>query len=188
MDAIEAMHARRSIRVFEPQPVARELLEDLLWAAVQAPTPPVSGQDPWRLCVLEGEGRLADYGSRAKEYARTHQPEGQEWAWAGRPEFKVFWGAPVLVLFCAKRGSPETRYDCCRAGQNLVIAAHSRGLGSCWVGAPIPWLRSPGVAEELGLPQGYDPEVAIVLGRSAESPHGSPRPRPEITWISQGDA
>ena len=58
----------------------------------------------------------------------------------------------------------------------------AKGLGSCWVGAPMPWLQSPGVAEELGLPRGYEVVVAVVLGHPAESPAGNPRPQPRIVW------
>lgn len=43
MDVIEAIHSRRSIRIYRPDPVDRTLMEELLYAAVQAPTPPVSG-------------------------------------------------------------------------------------------------------------------------------------------------
>ncbi|MCE9658457.1 MAG: nitroreductase family protein [Burkholderiales bacterium] len=182
MDVFEAIHARRSIRRYRPDRVPRALLQELLFAAVQAPTPPVSGTSPWALCVLEGMERLAAYGDRAKAYAFEHQPAPHAWAWAERPDFKVFWDAPALVLFCARRGNPETPFDCCRAAQNLLLAAHARGLGSCWVGAPLPWLASPGVAAELGLPEGFDPVVAVVLGYPAEQPVGSPRPEPEIRW------
>ena len=53
--------------------VERTLIEDLIWAAVQAPTPPVSGDTPWAFCVIEGVRHLADYGARAKQYALDHQ-------------------------------------------------------------------------------------------------------------------
>ena len=182
MDVIAAIHSRRSIRRYWPDPVDRALLEELLYAAVQAPTPPVSGPAPWALCVIEGVERIAGYGHRAKQYASEHPPEGRPWAWAERPDFKVFWDAPSLVLFCARKGNPETPFDCCRAAQNLMLAAHARSLGSCWVGAPLPWLHSPGIAEELGLPAGFDPVVAVVIGRAAETPPGEPRPRPAVTW------
>lgn len=182
MDAIEAMHSRRSIRAYRPEPVPRDLLQELIWAAVQAPTPPVSGATPWSICVVEGADRLDSYGARAKQFAHEHQPPGRPWTWADRPEFKVFWGAPVLVLFCARMGNPETPFDCCRAGQNLMLAAHARGLGSCWVGAPMPWLHSPGIADELSIPAGFDAVVAISLGYAAEHPPGSPRARPAIVW------
>jgi nitroreductase len=182
MDVSTAIHGRRSIRAYRPEPVDRSVIEDVLWDAVQAPTPPVSGEAPWAFCVIEGVARLAAYGARAKQYASDHQPEGRPWTWVDRPGFEVFWGAPVLVLICGRRGNPEIPFDCCRAGQNLMLAAHARGLGSCWVGAPLPWLLSPGVAQELGWPAGFDPFVAMILGHPAEQPAGQPRPRPVITW------
>lgn len=182
MDIFEAIHARRSIRKYRPDPIDRALIEELLHAAVQAPTPPVSGDAPWALCVLEGVERLAGYGARAKQYALDHPPPGQPWTWPERAGFKVFWDAPVLVLICARDGNPETPFDCCRAAQNFMLAAHGRGLGTCWVGAPMPWLHSPGVPEELGLPGGFDPVVALIAGVPDERPPGSPRPPPAIYW------
>ena len=182
MDVIDAIHGRRSIRAYRPEPVDRALIADLLWAAVQAPTPPVSGDAPWALCVVEGVDRLAALGARALQHAREHQPKDRPWSWTERPGFKVFWDAPVLVLICARAGNPETPFDCCRAGQNLMLAAHAKGLGSCWLGAPMPWLHSAGVAEELGLTRGHEAIVAVVLGHPAENPAGNPRPRPHIVW------
>ena len=182
MDVFEAIHSRRSIRRYRPDALPRALIEELLFAAVQAPTPPVSGDAPWALCVVEGVERLAAFGERAKTWAREHQPAPHAWGWTERPDFKVFWDAPALVLFCARRGNPETPLDCCRAAQNLMLAAHARGVGSCWVGAPMPWLASTGVAAELGLPAGFDASVAIVLGVPDEAPTGSPRPKPVIRW------
>jgi nitroreductase len=165
MDVIEAIHRRRSIRAYRPEPVARALIEQVIWDAVQAPTPPVSGDTPWVICVIEGVQRLADHGARAKQYAREHQPPGQHWAWAERPDFKVFWDAPVVVLFSGRTGNPEAAFDCCRAGQNLLLAAHARGVGA-----------------ELGLPAGFDATVAVILGYPNESPAGNPRPHPSIHW------
>jgi nitroreductase len=159
-----------------------------VWAAVQAPTPPVSGPSPWVVCVIEGMERLESYGARAKEYARTHQPAGKPWSWPERPEFKVFWNAPTLALFCAGPDSPETKLDCCRAGQNFEVAAYALGLGSCWLGSPIPWLRSKGIASELGIPEHHEPEVAIIFGYPAEQPKGNPRPRPVIHWLEPSEA
>jgi nitroreductase len=64
---------------------------------------------------------------------------------------------PALILICGPRGNNEAAFDWCRAGQNLTLAAHVRGLGSCWLGAPLPWLTSPGIAKELGVPPDFDP-------------------------------
>lgn len=182
MEAIHAIHARRTIRVYRPDPVDRRLLTQVLWAAVQAPTPPVSGPAPWKLCVIEGAERLAAYGVRAKQYAREHQSPGQRLTWTDRADFKVFWSAPTAVLFCGKTNNPEAPFDCCRAAQNMLIAAHALGLGTCWVGAPIPWLTSSGVAEELGIPEGFHASAVVLVGCPAEQPVGKPRPEPEVLW------
>ena len=179
---LAAIHGRRSIRVYRPEAVDRAVLEELLYAAVQAPTPPVSGSSPWRLCVIEGAERLAAYGVRAKEYARTHQPPGQHWDWTERPDFEVFWNAPAAVIFCACSGHPEAAFDCCRAAQTLLIATQGLGLASCWVGAPLPWLTSPAVADELGLPAGHEASAVVLVGHPAEQPAGQPRPRPDVQW------
>ena len=184
MNVIEAIHGRHSVRAYRPDPVARSVIEDLVWAAAQAPTPPASGEHPWAFCVIQGRERLAAFGQRALAYARDHQPPGRPWSWCDRPGFEVFWGAPALLVICGRSGHPEAASDCCRAGQNLVLAAHARGLGSCWVGAPLPWLQSDGVAHELGLPAGFDPWVAVILGHADESPAGNPRRRPPITWCA----
>jgi hypothetical protein len=104
VDVFEAIHFRRSIQRYGPDTVDRVLMEELLYAAVQAPTPPVSGATPWVLCVVEGVERLASYGARAKQYAHDDQPEGCSWTWTERPDFKVFWDAPALVLFALRRG------------------------------------------------------------------------------------
>jgi nitroreductase len=182
VNVIEAIHGRRSICAYRSDPVERAVLEEIVWAAAQAPTPPISGDTPWMFCIFDGIDRIDDYGVRAKQYARDHQPAGRPWTWADRPDFRVFWGAPALLLICARSGNPETRLDCCRAGQNAMLAAFHHGLGSCWVGAPMPWLRSNGVAEALGLPTDYEPAVAIVMGYAAESPQGLPRSRPTVIW------
>lgn len=184
MNVIEAIHGRRSVRAYRADPVDRALISDLVYAAAQAPTPPVSGDSAWAFSVIDDREFLVACGRRAKRYARDHQPAGRPWSWTERPGFEVFWGAPVLVVIGAARGNPEAPFDCCRAGQNLLLAAHARGLGACWIGAPLPWLTSPGVADELGLPAGFDPNVAIILGHPNEQPAGEPRSRPHITWWS----
>ena len=182
------LEVRQCLVGYRSDTVERPVLEDVVWAAAQAPTPPVSGDMPWAFCIFESIDRLDDYGVRAKQYAQAYQPAGRPWAWADRPDFRVFWGAPALLLICARSGNPETPLDCCRAGQNATLAAHYHGLGSCWVGAPMPWLRSPGVAAELGLPAGFEPAVAIALGYAAESPKGNPRPRPLIARCGMDSA
>jgi hypothetical protein len=90
MDALQAIHGRRSIRAYERRPVPRAILEQALWAAVQAPIPPVSDESPWVIVVVEGVDTLYGYGEQAKRHAFEHQPPDRVWEWTTRPGFKVF--------------------------------------------------------------------------------------------------
>ena len=118
--------------------------------------------------VRDRRGRAAGRVRRTRQGLRTRSHAGRRRLdLVERPGFKVFWNAPAVVLLCARRGNPEAPFDCCRAAQNLQLAAHARGLGTCWVGAPMPWLGSAGIAEEPGLPAGLR-----SVGRAAARPSG----------------
>ena len=177
MDAIEAIHSRRSTRAFTSRPVDRDLIEDLIWDAAQAP-PPFAGQVPWTFNVIEGAERIAEYGERAKVYARDNRPDVPSAAWADREEFKAFWNAPVVVIIS---GPVE---DCVRAGQTLLVAAHARGLGACWVGAPMMWLCTPAAKAELAIPPDLTPVAVICLGYPAGAPEPRTRAHPPVIWVA----
>src|SRR5262249_45549814 len=136
MDAIEAMHTRRSIRAYAKQVPDRATIAAIIGDAAQAP-PPFAGQVPWAFTVVEGVARIAAYGEKAIAHARPqHRADEPGWGWLERPGFKVFWDAPALVVI----SGPVA--DCCRAGTLLMLSAHARGLGTCWVGAPMLWLAT----------------------------------------------
>jgi nitroreductase len=180
MDTIMAIHTRRSVRDYENRPVEREIIADILWDAAQAPTTPVSG--PFLFHVIEGVARIADLGERAKQYTREHCPDATGYAWADRADFKVFLDAPVAIVISGHADNSESSQDCNRAGQNLVLSAHARGLGSCWVGAPMPWLRNRETRKELGIADAFEPFAAFTLGYAASVPPSRSRERPEIVW------
>ncbi len=175
MDTIEAIHTRRSIRAYTSAPVTREQIEAVIWDAAQAP-PPFSGQVPWTFRVITGAARIAALGARAKQYAAQRHEGDPAGSWARRADFDIFWGAPVVVFIC---GGIE---DACRAGQTLLLSAHARGLGACWVGSPLAWLADAAVRAELNLPPDRPAAAVICLGYAAATPSPPPRARPAIPW------
>ena len=183
MDTIEAIHTRRSIRRYETRPVPRALIEDILFDAAQAPAPPVSGGEPFLFTVIQGAARIAECDRRALLYAREHRPAGAGYDWTMRDDFSVFFGAPVVILISGLRNEHgQALQDCNRAGQNLMLSAHARGLGTCWVGSPMLWMRDAATRAEFAIPDGYDPVAVFTLGYPADAPTGTPRPRPTIQW------
>jgi len=176
MDIIAAMHGRRSVRSYDARPVPRDLIESVIVDAAQAP-PPFRGQVPWTFNVIEGVERIAAYGDRALRYAREHRPDGPGWDWVERPGFKVFWDAPAVIIISGPVG------DCSRAGQNLMLSAHARGLGTCWVGSPMLWLGSPETRAELNIPANLPPVAVLCLGYPAAIPEAVIHEKPPIVWL-----
>ena len=176
MDVIEAIYTRRSIRSYSPRPVERRLIEEVVLDAAQAP-PQFSGQMPWTFNVAEGVERISAYGDEALQYAKDNHPDEPGWEWTDRPGFQVFWGAPALIIIS---GRVE---DCCRAGQNLMLSAHARGLGTCWVGSPMLWLKTASAKADLGIPADLTPVSALCLGYPAMIPENPPHERPTIIWL-----
>lgn len=178
MDVIAAIHGRRSVRSFEPRAVPRDVIEAVILDAAQAP-PPFRGQVPWVFNVIEGVERVAAYGIRALTYAREHRPDGPGWDWVERPGFKIFWDAPVVIIISGPVG------DCSRAGQNLMLSAHARGLGTCWVGSPMLWLGTPEVRAELNIPPDLPPVAVFCLGYPAAIAEAVIHEKPQIIWLRE---
>jgi len=179
---IAAIHARRSVPRVRPDPLPREVVEELLGAAVRAPNHHLTA--PWRFVVLAGDARraLGEAHARAVLRERELPPEGIEKE-AARLE-----RAPVVVvcIVSPRANDPVTvreDRDAVAAGvQNLLLAAGARGVGAMWrTGAMTD---EPEVREHLGLA----PSEAIVgfvyLGWPQEAP-GPASPRPPLADVTR---
>jgi nitroreductase len=186
MDAITAIRSRRSVRAYKDKPVARSLIVALIEDAAHAPFTPIAKQGAWRFTVIEGKGRIEEMGLRALEFAREHRPQLRGYEWTERPGFSVFHGAPAALVISGRKALQVALEECTRAGQIFEIAARARGLGSCWVGAPMLWLLDPATRAELGIPEDWLPYAAFAFGYPAPGPLPPPAERPplQIDWAS----
>ena len=156
MDLFEAMEKRRSVRDFDSsRDVPLEIVEELLRCACLAPS--AGNVQPWRFCVVRDP-------SLRRELARAAL--GQAFVAA----------APLVIVVCADLKAHASAYgergvklysiqDTAAATQNLLLAATSLGLGSCWVGA----FREADAAAALRLEEGVRPLAIIPLGYPASS-------------------
>ena len=162
----------------DDQKGASEVLQRRPYQSPQAIAAAFSGQVPWTFNVIEGVERIAALGARAMNHARATRPDSASRPWLDRLGFQIFWNAPVLILIS---GELE---DCCRAAQNLMLSAHARGLGSCWVGSPLLWLRTKEVKAALQIPDALTPNVAMCLGYANAVPSALERDRSPIIWVA----
>ena len=180
MDTVVAIRTRRSIRSYQERAVDRSLIEEVIRDAAQAPVTPLS--EPQVFTVVEGAQYIAACGDRAGEYARRNRPDGTGYDWVDRPGFSVFHGAPAVIVISAPAANSQSFGDCVRSGQNLLLSAHARGLGACWVGAPMLWLQEAGTKAEIGIPAEHHPYAAFAVGHPGEVPPARPSDLPRITW------
>lgn len=141
MDAIEAMKIRRSIREYKDKPIPKGIIEKMIDAARFAPT--ARNVQPWEFIVVTKSDTLKKIGELAEN---------------GR--FIASCKACIAVF------SSDTKYyleDGCAATQNILIAATSLGIASCWVaGDKKPYCSQ--VSNLLGIPASFKLVSLIALG------------------------
>jgi nitroreductase len=190
MDVIEAIYHRRSGRSYRPEPVAPELVNLLVAAAVQAPS--AMNLQPWAFLVIEGRDALSEYSERAKRHlCDTLTPQSLLYRYRDQllePAFDIFYAAPLLIVVAATSGAAQSIEDCGMAAQNLMLAACREGLGSCCIGFARPWLNLPATKVELGISQAYVPVLPIILGYPRTPMPLVPRKRPEVCWLGKRPA
>ena len=182
-DALHMLVAsRRSIRRYTNQVVSRGVLEQVLTAAIWAPS--AHNRQPWRFSVSTspevretlaqamGKRLRADLAADGLPPSIIEQDTARSYARISN--------APVLILVCmsmtdmdhypdAKRAEAEylmAVQSTAMAVQNLLLAAHAHGLGACWMCAPL--FCSDVVRETLALPEDWQPQALVTLGYPAE--------------------
>ena len=186
------LEARRSIRAFEPRPVARATLDDLVEAAALAPAPHHSR--PWRWCIVDtdaGKVALADgMGARWRaDLVRDGEPKERIEELVGASHLKLT-TAPALLLGCLTWDGldryPDDRRKQAEWGmavlslgasvENLMLAAADAGLASCWVAAPI--FCPEEARDALSLPREWSPQALVLVGHP--DPAYRPPTRPAV--------
>jgi coenzyme F420-0:L-glutamate ligase/coenzyme F420-1:gamma-L-glutamate ligase len=196
VELFDALRGRRSIRRLANKPVPRALLDELISAACLAPAPHHSR--PWRFVVVGVEARdnLAEaMGARwRRDLEADGLAEARIAALLARSRAQIR-DAPALLLACLVPEGLRAWPDEARRQaewlmavqsmgatlQNLMLAAHARGLGSFWVSAPL--FCPEAVQEALDLPREYVAQALIALGYPHHRASPPPRPEPDLAAL-----
>jgi len=152
-ESIGIMLGRRSIRAYCPGEVSEQEVQQLLEAAMSAPS--AVARDPWRFVVIRNRQMLARIASEL--------PNGQMLATAA-----------VGIAVCGDLEVAHDRQlsyllqDCSAAIENLLLCAHILGLGACWLGVHPREQRIKSLTEILSLPASVIPVACISIGRPGE--------------------
>lgn len=147
MEALEALKMRRCVREYSDVPVSREVIEDLVDCARLAAT--ARNVQPWEFVVV------TDAATRVRLAALA-------------PNGPFIAQAPVCIAVLCADGTYYLE-DGSAATQNLMLAAHAHGLGSCWVaGDKKPYVGN--VLQILGAPKNYKLVSLVTVGYSDAHP------------------
>ncbi len=155
MELHEAIRGRRSVRRFLQEPIERPILDRLIEAAMWAPSG--GNAQTWRFVVVTEPERIAKL--------RTVSP-----GLLGDP--------PVVIAVCQDLAEARAKgstlgetflapLDSAMATQNLLLAAHAEGLGTCVIAS----FHKRAVGRLLELPDRVEVVLLVSVGRPAESPN-----------------
>jgi coenzyme F420-0:L-glutamate ligase / coenzyme F420-1:gamma-L-glutamate ligase len=209
----ELIRSRRSIRKFRAEAPERALIEKLIAVACLAPS--ASNKQPWRFFVTDDRAtidRMAAAVQASVDRVAAHVDERLMDAFRAYGDYFVrFREAPVVVVPAFKEMVVLSNMvdDATPAGdrenidvlefnsglistslalQNLMLYAHSLGLGSSSMTGPL--LAAPALKEILGIPGAWRIAAVVPVGYPAESP--APTARKEagdvIRWIGDRPA
>ena len=205
-EVFENIYSRRSVRNYKPIDVPDDTVRELIKAGTYAPS--AVNRQPWRFVVIKNKETITRLSERAKKLwldgldkvGESSDPQVQRLANVmQRPEFNVFYGAQVLILiFGASRasshqGASEAEFEnimlidgCAAAAENMMLAARSLGIGSCWIGFGMPLDSDQEIRQELNVPDGCRLMAPLIFGYPAKDIEKGP-PREEdviLNWMA----
>lgn len=164
MNTLKALKTRRSCRAYTSEPVAPELLDQIIEAGTYAPTG-MGRQSPIIVAITNKEVR--DRLSRINALVMDSEDD-------------PFYGAPAVLVVLARKDVGTHVYDGSLVMGNMLNAAHELGLGSCWIHRAKEEFETPegrAILEGLGIdPDAYEGVGNCIVGHAAE-PAAEPAPR-----------
>jgi nitroreductase len=194
MDVLDAIHTRRTVKEYAPEPVPRELIERVLEAAVWAPNHRLT--EPWEFVVVQGEPleRLAQLRRRMTvEWLSGRDggaPSPEQVESQGAEAYRKAAAAPVTVaVTMAQNDDPAIREEdyaaTAAAIQNMMLAARGLGLGAFWSTNRL--VEYPPARDLLGVPPDRRIVGLVQLGYPARERGGRRTPAAAHTrWLGAG--
>jgi len=177
-ETLKTILSRRSIRAYKQEQIKDEELQKILEAGKFAPS--AMNQQSWHFTVIQNKEML----HRINEACRAVYEKSENEVLKQRAKaenFSVFYNAPTYIIISGDEKAIAPINDCSLALGNMFLAAHSLGIGSCWIHAVNQLFKtedSRTLKEALGIPEGYTPLCSGAFGYS-EVEWPSPAPRKE---------
>ncbi len=179
MDLITAIKERRSCRAYLSDPIDEATMEQILDAAVWAPSP--ANLQPWQFIIITAQDVKEKIYKTSSELKQAWF-EKSGWNWVNKYSIDFLKDVPAMVCVVgdpkksgldafSPQGAEAYQHACAAAIQNMMLMAHSLGLGTLW----FTLFDRDTVRGILGLDAGKDPLALICIGKPAADPMQTPR-------------
>jgi nitroreductase len=170
-ETLKIIKQRRSVRSYTEKQVSESDIATILDAGLYAPNGGGNiGEDVF-FTIIQDKELLQKINFLSKEAAKK-----SPLAWLrdlGRNEqYDSLYNAPVLIIVSYTENAPSAVFDCSAITQNMLLAAESLGLGSCWLYFPLQAFehdKNGALAKELQIPDDYKPVTSLILGYKTDS-------------------
>ncbi len=182
----ELLTTRRSIRKYQDIPVPLDIVKEMIRESTLAPSS--GNEQPWKFIIVDNKQMLERMSTESKnnilaridanpdDYAKKYQGLLQN------ESYNVFFNAPCLVIILGNSGVKNLFVDCALAASYFMMAATSRGLGTCWVNLGTQ-IHDPEMKKKLNIPDDCTIVAPITLGYPVSIPSAPKRNDPEIIKI-----
>lgn len=182
---IENIMTRRTIRRFDTKQISEEELQTILDAGLYAPS--AGGRQGVLFVVSQNKetneklGRIKKSNSNVKMSTDTVYISKEQPSIADDPTItNAFYDAPTVVTLFVPKNFLYGPYDASVAAENMLLAAHSLGLGGCYIGSAWDSFRDPfgqEILKKWEVRIDYYAAVHVLLGypRDEQAPKGKPR-------------
>ena len=173
----EVMMSRRSIRAYKDSVIDKTTLDEILKCGINAPNG--KNLQSYELRVIDSPALIDSITAAVvKDNPKIAEREG----------FKnIFVNAPCVVCIAYDKSYDMAQVDCGLLGENIILAAWARGIGSCCLGSSSRWiLDSPSAQpflDRMNFSEGYQLLYCIALGYPAETPEAKPRREDKIKFV-----
>jgi len=193
VELVNLMQSRRSCRNYLEKPIEKTLLDDLVKIGITAPSG--SNCQMWSFTILPDRATVEKFARRIKRfYENLNKTAEKSWLrfllklirkpeldsyyknhyqrvkeglteWNERGKDLLFHGASAVILVASKKGASCPSEDALLATQNILLGAHSLGLGTCLVGFAVSAIkRDRKISAFIKLPKDESVYAVIAVG------------------------
>ncbi len=180
---IDNIKNRRAIRKYTDKKIPKEILTELIDCATYAPSS--HNRQPWNFVVITKKDEIDALSADIRKWYDSMCKFGKPFSFVKEVKKMVdemekrvasekdlfFYHAPCVVIIHSKNKDEMFMKDCACAAQNMLLAARSIGIGSCWIGfADIVFNKSNRIKKKYYVPSNHKVMATLIFGYPEKFP------------------